>query len=153
MAELKNCLLPDDLYYHVDFNVWARDLGDGTALVGMTDIAQTLAGSVIHCKPKAAGKKIKFGKSLATVESGKWVGPVKSPFTGEIVEVNKDVESDATTLNKSPYKSGWIVKIKPDDMAADLANLQKGADAVPGFEAYMEEKGLGECIHCEGFDG
>ena len=42
MAELNNCLLPDDLYYHIEFNVWVRDNGDGMYDVGMTDIAQTL---------------------------------------------------------------------------------------------------------------
>ena len=49
MAEINNCLLPDELQYHVEFNVWLRDNGDGTYDMGMTDIAQTMAGSVIHC--------------------------------------------------------------------------------------------------------
>lgn len=153
MAELKNCMLPDGLYYSVENNVWAKDLGDGTIVMGMTDIAQTLAGSVIHCKPKAAGKKVKKNKSIATVESGKWVGPVKSPFAGEIVEVNDAVIKEATVLNKSPYNNGWIVKIRPDDLAGDLAAMVQGDAAVEGFAKYMDEKELGECIHCEGFEG
>ena len=79
MAEVNNCLLPDELKYHIEFNVWLRDNGDGSYDMGMTDIAQTMAGSMIHCRPKAMGKKVKKGKSVATVESGKWVGPVKLP--------------------------------------------------------------------------
>ena len=59
MAEVNNCLLPDDLQYHVEFNVWLRDNGDGTFDMGMTDIAQTMAGSVIHCRAKAVGKTVK----------------------------------------------------------------------------------------------
>ncbi len=153
MAEIKNCLLPDDLLYHVEYNVWVRDNGDGTCDLGMTDVAQTMAGSIIHCRPKKAGKKVKQGKSLATVESGKWVGPVKSPFAGEIAARNDAAESDATILNSSPYKKGWIVRIKPDDMEAALAGLVSGDDAVAGFTAYMAENDLAECIHCEGFDG
>jgi len=117
MAELKNCLLPDELSFHVEYNVWLRANEDGTFDLGMTDIAQTLAGSIIHCRPKKAGKKVKAGKSLATVESGKWVGPVKSPFAGEVAARNDDVEADATLLNRSPYREGWIVKIKPDEGA------------------------------------
>ena len=113
MAEVNNCLLPDDLQYHVEFNVWLRDNGDGTFDMGMTDIAQTMAGSVIHCRAKAVGKTVKKGKSIATVESGKWVGPVKTPLTAEIMACNQDVEADATVLNKSPYKQGWIVRLKP----------------------------------------
>ncbi len=153
MAEIKNCLLPDDLLYHVEYNVWVRDNGDGTCDLGMTDVAQTMAGSIIHCRPKKVGKKVKQGKSLATVESGKWVGPVKSPFGGEIVARNDAAETGATILNSSPYKQGWIVRIQPDDMEAALANLVSGDQAVTGFSAYMADNDLAECIHCEGFDG
>ncbi len=152
MAEINNCLLPDDLLYHVEYNVWVRDNGDGTCDVGMTDIAQSLAGAIIHCRPKKAGKKVKQGKSLATVESGKWVGPVKSPFAGEVVARNDAAEADATVLNRSPYKQGWIVRIKLDDHAP-LAELLAADAAAEGFAAYMAENDLGECVHCEGFDG
>ena len=153
MAEIKNCLLPDDLLYHVEYNVWVRDNGDGTCDVGMTDIAQSLAGSIIHCRPKKVGKKVKQGKSLATVESGKWVGPVKSPFAGDVVAANDAAAADATLLNRSHYKEGWIVRIAPADGDAALAGLKSAADACEGFEAYMAENELAECTHCEGFDG
>ena len=153
MAEVNNCLLPDELKYHIEFNVWIRDNGDGSYDMGMTDIAQTMAGSMIHCRPKAMGKKVKKGKSVATVESGKWVGPVKTPLTGEIMACNDEVESDATILNKSPYKQGWSVRIKPSDLDGEQGELVSGDEALDGFKAYMKEKELGECIHCEGFDG
>lgn len=153
MAEIKNCLLPDDLLYHVEYNVWVRDNGDGTCDLGLTDIAQTMAGSIIHCRPKKEGKKVKQGKSLATVESGKWVGPVKSPFACEIAARNDAVEADATILNRSPYKEGWVVRVTPEDGAAALEGLLGVEAAAEGFAAYMAENDLGECIHCEGFDG
>ncbi len=153
MAEIKNCLLPDDLLYHVEYNVWVRDNGDGTCDLGMTDIAQTMAGSIIHCRPKKVGKKVKQGKSLATVESGKWVGPVKSPFAGEIVARNDDAEAGATVLNSSPYKEGWIVRLAPADGDQAMAGLLSGQAAADAFGAYMAENDLAECIHCEGFDG
>lgn len=152
MAEINNCLLPDDLLYHVEYNVWVRNNDDGTCDVGMTDIAQSLAGGIIHCRPKKAGKKVKLGKSLATVESGKWVGPVKSPFAGEVVARNDAAEADATILNRSPYKQGWIVRIQPAD-DADLSGLLTADAAAAGFAAYMADNDLAECIHCEGFDG
>ncbi len=153
MAELNNCLLPDDLRYHVEFNVWVRDNGDGTCDLGMTDIAQSMAGSVIHCRPKKVGKTVKEGKSLATVESGKWVGPVKSPFTCEILARNDAVEADATILNRSPYKEGWVVRVRPEAGDDALAGLADVASAVDGYRAYMAKNELEGCIHCEGFDG
>ena len=153
MAELKNCLLPDELLYHVDFNVWIHKNDDGTINLGMTDIAQSLAGNIIHCRPKKVGRSVKAGKSVATVESGKWVGPVKTPFAGEIIAANSDVESDASILNKSPYKQGWIVRIQPSNFDEDGVDLVSGNDAISGFETYMAEKEISECIHCEGFEG
>jgi len=153
MAELKNCMLPDDLSYHVDFNVWIKKNDDGTIDLGMTDIAQSLAGAMLHCRPKKGGKSVKKGKSIATVESGKWVGPVKTPFAGEIIAKNDAVESDATVLNKSPYKLGWIVRIQPSDYDGDSGELVRSDDAISGFDTYMTEKEMGECIHCEGFEG
>ncbi len=146
-------MLPDELLYHVAFNVWIHKNDDGTLDLGMTDIAQSMAGNIIHCRPKKVGKKVKAGKSVATVESGKWVGPVKTPFSGEIVAANNDVENDATIVNRSPYKQGWIVRIQPNDFDGDSGALVNGEAAISGFEAYMAEKDMGECVHCEGFDG
>lgn len=153
MSEVKNCMLPANLLYHVENNIWIRLNDDGTLDIGMTDIAQTMAGSIIHCRPKKVGKKVKKGKSVATVESGKWVGPVRSPFAGEIIDANSAVESDATILNKSPYTEGWIVKLNPSSFDEDSAELVSGDEAVLKFEEYMDEKDLAECIHCEGFEG
>ena len=59
MALVRNCLLPSDLLYDVPTNIWVRELDDGMVEIGMTDIAQTLAGSIIHCRPKKVGKKVK----------------------------------------------------------------------------------------------
>lgn len=153
MAELKNCLLPDDLMYHIQYNIWVRKNDDGTVDLGMTDIAQSLAGNILHCRPKKAGRPVKKGRSIATVESGKWVGPVKSPFAGEITAQNDDVAADATILNKSPYKQGWIVRITPSNYDEDASDLVTSEAALAGFDAYMTEKDMGECIHCEGFEG
>jgi hypothetical protein len=76
-----------------------------------------------------------------------------SIISGEIIAKNDAVESDATVLNRSPYKQGWIVCIKPSDYDGDSGELVMGDDAISGFDAYMAEKEMGECIHCEGFEG
>lgn len=149
MATVKNCNLPDELSYHVQNNIWLRDEGDGTFTLGMTDLAQAMAGAVIHCRIKKAGKPVKDGKSLATVESGKWVGPVKAPFACEITLRNEPVEKDATIINSSPYDKGWICRVKPKDPATALTALVKGDDVVTGFEAYIEEKGFDGCLPTE----
>lgn len=151
MAEIRNCLLPDDLLYHVEYNVWLRDHGDGSYELGMTDIAQSMAGSLLHCRAKKVGKTVAEGKSLATVESGKWVGPLKAPFDCEVTAANEAVDADATLLNRNPYTEGWIVRIKPT--AGAPTSLVEGAAAVAAFETYMADRGFASCTHCEGFGG
>ncbi len=152
MAQTRGCMLPDDLLYHVDNNIWLRDMGDGTYQLGMTDIAQSMAGSVIHCRSKKVGKAVRAGKSLATVESGKWVGPVKAPFACKVVDKNADVEADASLLNESPYGRGWILRVEPIE-PGDAAMLVGTQAALPAFEVYMDEHDFEACVHCEGWDG
>ena len=87
MTTVNNCNLPEDLYYVVGKHVWARRDGD-LVTVGMTDVAQNLAKTIVAVTPKATGKAVQKGRNIATVESGKWVGPVSAPISGEIVAVN-----------------------------------------------------------------
>lgn len=152
MANIGICNLPENLRYHVANNVWLRDLGDGTYKLGMTDMAQSMAGSVIHCRIKKPGKSVKNGKSLATVESGKWVGPVKAPFPCEVIAKNDAVEADATLLNRSPYREGWLIHLKPLDPAEATAALLGAAEAIEGFKTYMADHEFVDCVHCEGCD-
>ena len=98
MAVVRNCNLPDDLYYNVENNVWCRKEADGTITVGMTAYACSLAGEIVAYTPKKAGKAIDKDKSVATVESGKWVGPVKAPVGGEILATNDAVAAKANTI-------------------------------------------------------
>ncbi len=88
MASVSGCDIREDRYYWVEKHVWVQQ-GDGDMVVlGMTDVAQHLASSLVAVTPKKVGRTIKKGKSVATVESGKFVGPVPTPLTGEVIEVN-----------------------------------------------------------------
>ena len=151
-GEVNNCLFPKNLYYRVEDNTWLQKNDDGTVTIGMTDMAQTLAGSILHATPKKVGQKRPKGKPIAVVESSKWVGPVKSPVSGEIVESNDSVKETPALINKSPYKQGWIVKIKPDNLDGDLAELLTGDPAVEAYRKKVEESNLEACVHCEGFE-
>lgn len=151
-AEVNNCFFPLDLYYRVEENTWLRKNEDGTVTIGMTDIAQTLAGSILHATPKKVGRKRKRGKPIAVVESSKWVGPVKSPVSGTVVQMNEAVKNDASLLNKSPYKQGWLVIMEPSDLEADLAEMLTGNAAVEAYKIKIEQEGVEQCVHCEGYE-
>jgi glycine cleavage system H protein len=150
--EVRGCVLPLSLHYSITENTWVRVHDDGTATVGMTDVAQNLAGPLLHAKAKRVGTVRKRGKPVATVESSKWVGPVKSPISGEVIEVNAALENDATIVNRSPYKNGWIVRMQPSNLDAELAELLTGQAAVDAYKARIESEDLKACDHVEGFE-
>lgn len=141
MADVRNCNIPEDLYYLVEKHVWVRP-GADTVTVGLTDVAQNLARTVISVTLKGAGKPIRKGRSIATVESGKWVGPVPCPVEGEIVEVNEALTRDPAVINRDPYGEGWVARIRPADWASDSAELATGADGVRRYEEFLEAEGI-----------
>ncbi len=145
MASVKNCNLPDELYYNVENNVWARKEADGTVTVGMTAYACALAGEVVAYTPKKVGRTVDVNKSCATVESGKWVGPVKTPVAGEVAAVNDAVAAKPGTINKDPYGEGWLVKLKPTNLDAEIGALVTGAAIASAFEAKMNADGFAGC--------
>ncbi|MBK8490927.1 MAG: glycine cleavage system protein GcvH [Saprospirales bacterium] len=149
--KINECVILKNLYYSVQDNTWVRVNDDGTVTIGMTDVAQSLAGPILHARPKKPGVSREKGKPIATVESGKWVGPVKSPMTGEIVEVNENLENNAQLVNKSPYQNGWILKMKPVNLEEDLKDLLTGDAAVEAYRAKIDQDGV-TCTHIEGTD-
>ena len=149
MATANSCNVPEDLYYWVEEHVWVRPEVDGTLTIGMTDAAQHLAGSIVNATPKATGKSIKKGRSTGTVESGKWVGPIKSPVNGTIVAVNESLSSDPKVLNRDPYGDGWFIRVQTDNWDADKVDLLTGAEAVSAYDAFLKEQG----IDCSGRAG
>jgi glycine cleavage system H protein len=145
MADVRGCHLPDDLLYDVENHIWFREQDDGNVKLGMTTVATAMAGQLVAFTPKKVGRSVQAGKSCATVESGKWVGPAKSAAAGEIVAVNEDLVSKPTLANEDPYAAGWLVIIKPDDWAAAKATLVPGSAVATPYEAKMAADGFAGC--------
>ncbi len=141
MTTQSGCNLPEDLFYLIEKHVWARPAGD-VVEVGLTDVAQAMAKKIISVALRDAGKPVKKGRSLATVESGKWVGPVPSPVSGEVVEVNTALASAPSTINSDPYGAGWVARVRCADWDADSADLATGARGVASYEAFLAEQGI-----------
>jgi glycine cleavage system H protein len=142
MATFFECDLPDDLYYLVDKHVWVRPSPEGPVTVGINDVAQHLAGSIVACTPKRAGRAVPRGQSVATIESSKWVGPVPAPVSGEIVEVNEAVRRNPRLLNQDPYGEGWIVRLRPSAWEAERAQLVTGAEGLETYRVFLEREGI-----------
>ena len=142
MAQVRGCNIPEDRYYWVEKHAWARPEEDGTVTIGITDVAQNLAKGIINATPKDVGRTVQKGKSAGTLESGKWVGPVTSPITGEIVVVNEAVKVNPSLINSDPYGEGWFVKVRPVDWAGESASLVTGEAGVASYQKFMEEQNL-----------
>ncbi len=142
MAKIRGCEIPDDCYYWVEKHAWARLEADGTVTIGITDVAQHLAKGIVNATPKDVGRNVQKGKGAGTLESGKWVGAVTSPVTGEIVEVNEAMKAKPSLINSDPYGEGWFVRIKPSDWAGEGAVLVTGDAAVFAYQKFMEEQNI-----------
>ncbi len=145
MPTVKGCNLPDDLLYDVENQIWFRELGDGTVMLGMTAVATAMAGKLVAYTPKAVGKDVKAGKSCATVESGKWVGPAKTAAGGTVVAVNDALSSNPSLANADPYGEGWLLVLKPEEWDTVKGTLVPGVQVAGPYEAKMNADGFAGC--------
>ncbi len=141
------CDIPEDLTYDVERDVWIRFEGD-LAVLGMTDVAQTRCGKIAAISFRDVGKEVAQGKALATIESAKWVGPFPAPFSCEIVETNEDgFAKDILLVNKEPYTTGWLVKVRPANLEAECDHLVTGEEAAEKYKARIQELKV-SCLRC-----
>ena len=147
MTVYYGCDIPEDLYFDVERDVWIRFEGP-LAVLGMTDVAQTRGGKLVHITFRKPGKVIPQGKSAATIESAKWVGPFPMPVSGEIVETNEPgFLRDILVANKDPYGAGWLVKVRPTNLDAEREHLLTGGQAVEAYQKKIAELGV-KCFRC-----
>ncbi|MCY0860685.1 MAG: glycine cleavage system protein H [Sulfolobaceae archaeon] len=143
MANISNCEIPENLYYYIEGKntVWAKLEGTDVIVVGITDLAQTMAGKIVKVRLKKKGTKVEKGRPVATMESGKWAGPVPAPVTGEIIEVNQEVEKSPVIINQDPYGRGWLVKMKASN-PDEIKQLFFGQQAVSKLQELINQEKL-----------
>lgn len=112
---------------------WVRDNGDGTVTIGISEHAQEMLGDVVFVDLPEVGDTIDAGDSFSLVESVKAASDIYAPVTGEIVEINEELEDSPELINSESYEGGWIVKVKLDD-ASELDNLQAAEDYLSSIE-------------------
>lgn len=121
-------------YRYTKEHEWIDAKGD-TATIGITDYAQHELGDVVFVELPAVGAKLEKGKSLGSVESVKAVSDIYAPTSGQVIEVNAELQNKPETINSDPHGTGWLVKIK----LANLADVNTLMDAA-AYEAYIAEK-------------
>lgn len=118
--------IPDDLKYTKEHE-WIRDNGDGTVTIGITDFAQGELGDIVFVELEPEGSEFDQDEVLGTVEAVKTVSELFSPVSGEVTEINEDLEDDPELVNNDPYGDGWMVKMKLSD-ASELDSLLSPED-------------------------
>jgi len=122
----------ENLYY-TKSDEWLK-VEDSIGTIGITDYAQDQLGDIVYLEKIEKGKKLKQDETLTTIESVKAVSDVKTPVTGEVVEVNVKVIEDPSIINKEPYVKGWIAKINIDNKD-ELKNLMSDQE----YSEYRKE--------------
>ncbi|MEM1982963.1 MAG: glycine cleavage system protein GcvH [Sulfolobales archaeon] len=142
MVKVDEFELKEELYYWRKGHTWVKVEGPDRVRVGLDDVGVKAAGQIVFVRLKPKGAKVKQGEALGVLESAKWVGPIESPVSGEVVEVNDQLRKQAKLLMSNPYDDGWVAVIKPSNLDADLANLIKGSDpaAVDWYKKEIDEK-------------
>lgn len=123
---------PENLLYSKTHE-WVRVDGD-IATVGITDYAQEQLGDVVMVDLPAVGKALTAEQEMGTVESVKAVSEVFSPVSGEVVEVNGELEAHPELVNQDPFGSGWLVKLKVGQVPSDLMDAK-------AYERFVQEEG------------
>lgn len=126
--------VPNELKYTKEHE-WLREEADGTFTVGITEHAQELLGDMVFIDLPEVGSTVSQGDDCSVAESVKAASDIYAPISGEIVEVNAELEDSPEQVNSEPYGSGWIFRIK----ASDATELEALLDAA-AYEALLEDE-------------
>lgn len=115
--------VPENLKYTKDHE-WARIEGN-IVVVGITDYAQGELGDIVYIELPAPGARVSAGQGFGTIEAVKAVSDLFAPVSGEVVEINSQLEGNPAIVNDDPYGEGWMIKIKISDPKEVDALLSK----------------------------
>jgi glycine cleavage system H protein len=118
--------VPADLRY-TKSHEWLRTLPDGNVEVGITDHAQEALGDLVFVEVPEAGRTLKAGESCAVVESVKAASDVYAPIACTVIGGNPQLAAEPEAINKDPYGSGWLMRIRPAS-PAEVATLLSAAE-------------------------
>lgn len=121
--------IPSELKYATSHE-WVRNEGDGIVTVGITEHAQDLLGDMVFVELPDVGDEISTGDDVAVAESVKAASDIYAPISGEVIEVNEDLEDSPELVNSDAFGDGWMFKVKLDD--------ETELDALLDAEGYKE---------------
>ena len=127
--QIESCEFPDDLLYEPEGLVWVRHEPSGEVVLGITSIHAAVAGRLTKVAGRPAGAEYACGRSVGTLESGRYFGSIRTPVCGTLVAVNESVLATPKLLSEKPYSDGWFARLRPAAWEQDRAGLKSAPDA------------------------
>lgn len=106
----------------------------------MDDFGQATAGKILFIRLRPEGKAVSQGESIGKLESGKWVGDLKAPVSGTIVQVNVKIKGAPSLVNTDPYGEGWLLVVQPSKLDEELKTLITGNAVKKWMEKEVVER-------------
>ena len=106
--------IPSDLRYATSHE-WLKAEADGTVTIGITDYAQNSLGDITYVQLPKTGGTLAAGATFGVVESVKAASDIYAPVSGTVVAINDGLQNAPETVNRDPYVSGWMIKLKPSN--------------------------------------
>jgi glycine cleavage system H protein len=119
--------------------VWAKEEG-GRVRVGLSDFIQQRSGDVAFADIQPLGTRLSAGEPAAEIETIKVTESVLAPVSGEIVEINPDMDESPEVINQDPYAEGWMLVIEPDDWSSERDQLMDAQSYYEHMKAEAEEE-------------
>lgn len=123
--------IPTNLKYTKDHE-WISENDDRVVTVGVTAYAVEQLGDIVHVELPEKGAQFEEGDPFGTIESTKTVSDLYMPVSGEVVEINDNLESSPESLQENAYGDGWIIKIKSSKPASELMTATQ-------YESFIKE--------------
>lgn len=132
----KEFVMPLGYFFHPG-HTWAKIEDSGEVSIGVDDFASKLIGKIDSVELPEVGCELRQGYAAFKIKQGVRVAEFVSPVSGEVVEVNRDV--NASEIVKDPYYRGWLVRVRPSDLKSDLAGLEIAKDAVQWMRSEIKQ--------------
>ncbi len=130
---------PDDLLYVTGEpgHFWLEKISENKLKIGIDHYASSRAGTIEFVMTMKLDKRIKKDDTIGTIESGKWVGHIKSPIDGIIIEKNDNLRKNPEFINEDPYGKGWVLILEGKEIETQLEEHELIVSAGEKLEEYI----------------
>ncbi len=132
------CEFADDALYDFENNVWVQ-LHENIATLGITSVHAALAGKINQIRFKPIGTVLQKGQSVATIESVRYFGAVRTPISGTLLAINAYLETRPKLANDSPYEEGWFARLEPKRLSQESKLLSDARSSEERIRSQIRE--------------